>query len=292
MNKNSDIALIIDTLAKPPISEKARAATVALLNVIPYAGGAVAAIIGEVATSRRIERICDILSSLNSRLESQGIEPTEHLTEDQIIEVVHDTLNTASKTSNHTKLKMLKGGLSYTFLQPDSFERKQLYLEILRNATSIEISIVTWVYGQDPFVVHRGSPSSNVETTPDGIILNVRSHLDAYQVLGTAGGWIPSGIEDCEDQHSLLSHISTALKCDEGTTIGGISLSDAKGLTNLGHNLANSGPCRILEWQDGSAGVMSVMHSGAITFETPKQTPVEASRTDFGKQFLDFCMKY
>ena len=82
MNNNKDLAPVIEALAKPSVSEKARAATVAIFNIIPYAGGAVAAIIGEVATTKRIEKICKILSDLNSRLESQGIEPNKHLTED------------------------------------------------------------------------------------------------------------------------------------------------------------------------------------------------------------------
>jgi len=84
---------------------------VALVSLIPYAGGAIAAVIGKIATRRKFEKVCDVLSDLNSRLEANKVDPEQHLSKDQIIEVVHETLQTAAVTSDKRKLEALKRGL-------------------------------------------------------------------------------------------------------------------------------------------------------------------------------------
>src|SRR5258705_1889541 len=140
------------------------AGAITLIRLIPYAGGAIAGIISEKANQRRFERVCDVLSDLNARLESQQSDPEQHLSKDQIIEVVHETLQTASTASDEKKIQALKNGLGYAFLSDDSFDRKHLFLQILRGCTSMELLLLPELYGAaDPYIVREGSPPTAPE---------------------------------------------------------------------------------------------------------------------------------
>ena len=123
---------------------------------------------------RRFEKVCDVLSDLNARLETRGGDPERHLSKDQIIEVVHETLQTASTASDEKKIQALKNGLAYAFLSHDSFDRKQLFLQILRGCTSIELLLLPVLYSAvDPYVVREGSPP----TTPPFFATNKRTRI-------------------------------------------------------------------------------------------------------------------
>lgn len=94
-----DIRPLIAAIRTHTKGDKATTGTIALINVIPYAGGAVASIIGEIAVHRRFEKVCDVLSDLNAKLGEQGANPEQHLSKDQIVEVVHETLQTVTTAS-------------------------------------------------------------------------------------------------------------------------------------------------------------------------------------------------
>ncbi len=113
-----------------------------------------------------MRKVSDVLSDLNARLKEQGTHPEQQLSKDQIIEVVHETLQTVTTTSDIKKIEALKQGLGYAFLSDDSFERKQLLLHVLRGCTSIELAILPALYeGEDPYVV-RERPYSNLYPEP------------------------------------------------------------------------------------------------------------------------------
>lgn len=166
-----DIKPLIEEIRTLSVTEKMKAGAVALLNVIPYAGGAVASVIGEIAAQRKFEKVCDVLSDLNAKLESHQVEPERHLSKDQIIEVVHETLQTAATTSDEQKIAALKNGLGYAFLAHDSFERKQLLLQVLRNCTSLELAVLPAVYdSSDPYIVREGHPPLEPATPQYGVL--------------------------------------------------------------------------------------------------------------------------
>ncbi len=155
--KSSDkIQPLIDAIQHHGREEIATTGAIALINLIPYAGGAIASIVGEAASQRRFEKVCDVLSDLNTRLEAHGVEPEKHLSKDQIVEFVHETLHTVTTASDLEKIKALKNGLAYAFLAEDGFERKQLLLQVLRGCTSLELLALTELYDcTDPYVTRE-----------------------------------------------------------------------------------------------------------------------------------------
>ena len=97
MNELTNVAKKIKEAAEPQIGS---AAANVLLNLIPYAGGAVAAVIGEYGSQQRTKRICEILAALNAALEGSHKKPEERLSKDQSVELVHDTIQTAADAAS------------------------------------------------------------------------------------------------------------------------------------------------------------------------------------------------
>jgi hypothetical protein len=96
---NETEALITSIKTRSEGEEEATKA-IHLIRLIPYAGGTIASIISENASKRRFEKVCDVLSDLNTRLEEKGADPEQHLSKDQISEVVHETLQTVASASD------------------------------------------------------------------------------------------------------------------------------------------------------------------------------------------------
>ena len=261
--------------------ETIKSGAAALLNVIPYAGGAVASIIGDFATQRRFEKVCEVLSDLNSRLENDGANPERYLSKDQIVEVVHETLQAATTASDEQKVAALKNGLGYAFLSADPFERKQLFLQVLRPCTSIELPLLSQVYrDSDPYLVYEGGPQ-------------LSSNQDAVIVAAHSGIWVPGSNRDECGQPPLLSYLAERSSFSAGDIEGAARLLDGKGLTTLSSNLRRR-DCKVLKWRS-PLGMTTVVQSGsfnALVGGAVADTPVEASRTKFGEDFLRFFKGY
>ena len=208
----NEIQPLIDAIQHHGQEEIATTGAIALINLIPYAGGAIASIVGEVASQRRFEKVCDVLSDLNTRLEAHGTEPEKHLSKDQIVEVVRETLQTVTTASDQKKIDALKNGLAYAFLANDGFDRKQLLLHVLRGCTSLELIALAELYDAvDPFVTRepRGpiDPFA-VRLTGSGILAGDNSQIseplgqmDTDPKYGTMRSRLTSDISRKEDQY-------------------------------------------------------------------------------------------
>ena len=275
--ESTSLVPLIEEIRSRPVEGAAKTGSLALINLVPFAGGAVAAVIHDFATNRSFEKVCDVLAHLNSRLEAADADPEAHLSKDQIIEVVYETLQTATTASDQEKIEALKNGLGYAFLSPDPFERKQIYLQVLRPTTSLELRLLALVYDRaDPHLVKLGGQSTGV-----GDLTTTAGHL-----MATAGSWEPlESKTDC-GRGTLLEELAEDVSVRKGDLEGAARLLDGKGLTTLGPNLDRS-DCKVLKWQQ--AGSSFAVVPNALLINQIHDTPLEASRTDFGKAFLDFC---
>jgi hypothetical protein len=280
-----NIGSLIDEIRKYKASDIATTSTVALLNVIPYAGGAVASVIGEIASQRRIEKVCDVLSDLESRLEKHSINPDKHLSKDQIIEVIYETLQTASTTSDEKKITALKNGLAYTFIADDTYERKQLFMQVLRGCTSLELVMLSTLYEvSDPYLICENQPTVEPDKPDSHLFWTKGIPNIAGMVMGS---WESVGNKNDSNQPTLLTYIAKHVGFDESVSEGVIRLLDGKGLSNAGLNL-NRNESKIIRWKP-SQQVISTVTSNNGFFVKINPTPLEASRTKFGSDFLSFC---
>jgi hypothetical protein len=299
MTQDSDnINPLVEEIKTLAVATPWKTGAIALLNVIPYAGGAVASVIGEIGARRKFEKVCNVLSDLNSRLESHKVEPESHLSKDQIIEVVHETLQTAATASDERKLDALKNGLGYTFLTDDKFERKQLLLQVLRNCTSLELVVLTELYNaSDPYIVRQGGPPPDpLPADPLGISRYAARVTTTSQFPVSQGEWRPMSNMEAYDKPTLLKFLAERIAFDEGATEGALRLLDGKGLADSGPNLRRR-DCKVLKWVPSPGHMSSYFYSsgGAAAdgllypIKEVRPTPLEASLTDFGRSFLSFC---
>ena len=292
MSQNRDnIEPLIQEIRTLSVAEKAKTGALALLNIIPYAGGAIASVVSEYATHRKAEKVCEVLSDLNAKLESHEADPESHLSKDQIIEVVHETLQTAATASDERKIAALKNGLGYAFLADDSFERKQLLLQTLRNCTSMELAVLAVLYDSgDPYIVYEGGPPSH----PSQIGYSAGFVATPYSSsLTPQGDWKPIGNRDNCGQPALLKFLADRVHFNESDVDGALRLLDGKGLARAGANL-NRSDCKVLEWTPSSTngiymGTITASSAALYNIREVRATPLEASRTDFGRGFLSFC---
>lgn len=227
MDTANDTEALITSIKTRSEGEEDASQAIHLIRLIPYAGGVIASIISENASRRRIEKVGDVLSNLNAKLEQRGTDPERHLSKDQIIEVVHETLQTVTTASDIKKIEALKQGLGYAFLSDDSFERKQLLLHVLRGCTSIELAILPAMYqGEDPYVV-RERPSRDLFPEPS-LIHNWMSTNSQSQL--PKGHWVSFGNRKECGKESLLTFLAKQIAVDEGATEGALRLLDGKGL--------------------------------------------------------------
>jgi hypothetical protein len=286
---------LITTIRTRSEGEEDAAQAIHLIRLIPCAGGVIASIITENASRRRTEKVCDVLSDLNAKLEQHGTDPEQHLSKDQIIEVVHETLQTAATASDERKIEALKAGLGYAFLADDTFERKQLFLQTLRGCTSIELMTLPVLYdANDPYLVREGYENT---TGSDWISLgrtSLTDHLSFADSPGfmPKGNWIPTANREECGQASLLAFLSSQIGVDEGATEGAVRLLDGKGLATAGPSLSRR-DCKILQWRVSVDSYrmpsFTVSATGTVPSLKVKPSPLEASRTKFGEGFLRFC---
>jgi hypothetical protein len=284
MNKSqtrTEIEPLISRIKERSLTDHATTGAVALLNVIPFAGGAVASIISDFANERRMQKVCDVLADLNTELEKHGSNPEKHLSKDQIVELVHETLSTASITSDERKTAALKRGLTYAFTSEDSFDRKQLFLHVLREATGLELGVMQVVYAaSDPFIKHEGGPLPAPGISP---------FLNPVVLTNTisAGSWELSDNRENPGGKTLLSFLNDQTKLDEGLLEGALRQLDGKGLANAGPNLHRS-DSKVYRWRSYSVATTTIQTAQFGGSRPPVPSPLEASRTKFGEEFLKF----
>jgi hypothetical protein len=282
----NDIGPLIQEIKTLAVTDKVKIGAVAILNIIPFAGGAIASVIGEIGTQRRFEKVCDVLADLNSELESHQVNPESHLSKDQIIEVVHETLQTAATASDEQKIAALKNGLGYVFLEDDSFERKQLLLQILRGCTSLELVALAALYDtSDPYVIREGGPPSSSDPLMSPYVVQSSS---AIRLSGSLGDWRPMSNRDDYSKATLLKFLADQIQLDEGATEGALRLLDGKGLASAGPNLQRR-DCKVLQWRPSNSMSISTTDGLMFPINEVRDTPLETSRTDFGRVFLSFC---
>ncbi len=132
----------IDRIKAVSAGDKASSGALSLINIIPFAGGAIASLINDYASHQKIKKLCDVLSDLNGRLERHNADPENHLSNDQVVELVHQTLAHATLTSDDVKIQAFKNGLAYSFIEADRFEAKQIFLDTLRSCGTLELVIM------------------------------------------------------------------------------------------------------------------------------------------------------
>lgn len=278
------------------------AGAITLIRMIPCVGGAIAGIISEKASQRRFEKVCDVLSDLNERIEKRGSDPERYLSKDQIIEVVHETLQTASTASDEKKIQALKNGLGYAVLSDDSFDRKQLFLQILRGCTSMELLLLPVLYGgADPYIVREGSAPTTSPIPGWQELSTLTLNNLGFPANSASGGYVPQGDwkpfgnrENC-GREPLLDFLSNSIGNDKAVTEGALRLLDSKGLSSAAPNFQRS-DCKVLHWVDSNAGSLTLLSthgigvhsSGIINSFKPNPTPLEDSQLDFGRNFLRF----
>ena len=104
------------------------------------------------------------------------------------------------------------------------------------------------------------------------------------------GEWKKVANKDDCGKEPLLTFLSNKIEVDEGATEGALRLLDGKGLANAGPNLQRS-DCQVLHWSD--LGYPFGVPPVSVTATRPSlmevnPTPLESSRTKFGRQFLRF----
>jgi hypothetical protein len=302
---SNETEALITSIRTRSEGEEDAAQAIHLIRLIPYAGGAIASIISENASRRRTEKVCDVLSDLNARLHKHGGDPEKHLSKDQIVEFVHETLQTVATASDEKKIEALKAGLGYAFLSDDTFDRKQIFLKILRDCTSIELVLLPVLYrANDPYIVREPRP-----TTPTTGLLGLQNSsplkLNNYGIpVASAsdadilhGDWQAIGNRENCGTDPLLDFLSNRIGIDKATTEGAVRLLDSKGLSNAAPNLQRT-DCKVFHWVESNASYLAqpsltssaVYSGGLINSFNPKPTPLEDSRRDFGREFLSvYC---
>lgn len=281
-----EIGPLLERIRAKSLPDVAEAGAVSLLNLIPFAGGAVASVVGQFASQRRFERVCDVLASLHRTLEQAQANPERHLSKDQIVELVHETLQSAVTTSDEGKLTALKQALGRAFLSEESFDRKQLFLKVLRESTSLELVVLPLLYSVcDPFVVGHRPPGSqsNGEQPPQVGPAEGFVHL-------TPGFWHAVGNRDSPGGETLLQYLAKQANLDAGVLEGVLRLLDAKGMANASPNLQRS-DWKIVEWLPVPEKHLIGSRTASIVQEVRaniRPSPLEATRTAFGRAFLQF----
>jgi len=273
---HQSIDALIERIGQTGAADVATSGAVALLNLVPYAGGAVAAILSEFVSQKRIERICEVLAALNAALRQRGLAADTYLSRDQVVELVYETVEAASFASDQRKVDALKGGLVHAFVSSTSFDRKQLFLQILRETTAFELSVLRVLYEcPDPFVVGRGGPERTLENASP-------KHPNI-----PIGFWHTEGTEANKGGQSLLKYLATCATQDAEMVEAALRRLDGRGLANAAPNLERS-DWKVVSWLAMPKEHVKKLKAASISHEAGKQvrSPLEASRTRLGEQFV------
>ncbi len=121
--------------------DTAVAATKGVLGAVPFAGGALAEIIGSVVPNQRLERITDFLIELDKRLKKFEI---EKLNDNKFsLDLFEDAMYQAVRALSGERNKYLANFLKQTIdVNAESFSTKKKLLSILQELTDKDIAIL------------------------------------------------------------------------------------------------------------------------------------------------------
>lgn len=280
-----DTANAIERVRELSPTENTLAAANVVLSAIPYAGGPLAAILSEYRGRRYANRIFGTLEALHKALQECKTPIETVLNEDQVVEIVYETLEEIAKISSEDKVRYLNNSLVRAFTDNKiDYPSKQHYLSVLKLLTLAELDLLRVVYFQgDPFVsTYPKRPSDSdvpVWNNPNLVVLPLMTYETEYR--------------DSDDGESLRTVLQARMsKYTSGILEGLIGSLDAKNLSNIRENLGRR-TIRI-DRELPAHGPSNVYVNRQQTYvlastERPLQsTPIEASRTEFGRDFLDY----
>jgi hypothetical protein len=121
--------------------DTAVAATKGVLGAVPFAGGALAEIIGSVVPNQRLERITDFLIELDKRLKKFEI---EKLNDNKFaLDLFEDGMYQAVRALSNERNKYLANFLKQTIdVDAESYSTKKKLLSILQELTDKDIAIL------------------------------------------------------------------------------------------------------------------------------------------------------
>jgi hypothetical protein len=274
--EHESIDALIARMVRKTGADAASAGAEAMLNLIPYAGGAVASIVGEFASRRRVEKVCEVLSALNEGLRRHGLDADRHLAKDQVIELVYETLQAVSVASDQAKIEALKTALVNAFISPDAFYRKQFFLQLLRETTNVELMMLRALYdAPDPYVVGRGGPERTAANASPK-----HPHIPI-------GFWHTEGSGENTSGRRLVNYLAEYAKLDVPIAQSALLRLDGRGLATAGPNLDRS-DWKIVSWLPMPEDHIKSLKVASIGHEVRKEfwSPLEASRTKLGEEFL------
>ncbi len=276
-DKPDEVSVALQQIRGSKVGGIAKTAAEAALAVIPYAGGSIASVIASYRSGKQIEKVCDVLGQLHDRIKKTETKVEEVLTEDQVNEVLHESLTAVAVSSDQLKIDYLTTGLTRTFTDKDlSFDRKQLFLSSLRSMSGLELRVLRFIYGDaDPFQTYPPLAPNPEASYSSSIYVNPTSQF-MWQVAKIT-----------EDEGStLLEEMQRRLDEEEPIVRGIASKLDQQGLTAVGNNL--TGRLRKIFKQVPLAMSATTMSQPYLAPELPKATPIEASQTPFGRSFFSF----
>jgi hypothetical protein len=244
-----------------------RVAATSLANLVPV-GGVLGSLLSEYASQRTTDKVCDIIEDLAQRLREHGEDPTKHLSKDEVVETVHQTLTYAAITSDADKLRFFKNGLAYTLIEGGPYGEKQILLDTLRNANAVELALLRELYvSADPYL-----------SSEDGLLPNPR---ESYLV----DPWEVAAEERGGNLH--LGHLLAKRLGIQRGMVDAVARSLAgKGLAMMTSYLDDN--YSVVVRRKAPGGMLASV-ARAPRPSNPRLTPVGQSRTDFGWRFVDFC---
>lgn len=286
----SEVETAIDKLRHHGISDKGLTAVQATLAVIPWAGGALSTVLGENRSAKAATKVADAFEALHRVVKDQGVELSEVLDEDQVVEVVHSTVEEIVKSSDSDKIRYLKNAMINSFTDGDiKFAEKQTYLAILKTLTIPELGILNLIYlSGDPFEETLDVPQPGLSGS-DSAILAATDYRSSLRILSYTYEY-----REPQDGNTLHDVITSTLgDLQPGLTNGVISILDSKGLTEILPNVDRRTVKRQIPVRNSQDATLYVSDYDRASLalgspEPPRSTPIEASRTEFGRQFIQY----
>jgi len=286
---------------------------IALINLMPLAGGTLSSFLSDHLNKRKLEKIIDALQNLQKQFEDRDARINTLLNEDQVGELLERHLVEISITSDNEKIEFLKNSLANSLMSEDiEFDEKEFYLQVLKDMTIAEIHVLKMLYGRgDPFVKKKYPIQSEQNQTRSGS----HTHGDLLNLIDNREASMkPIYVKDTEhykkNGQSLESYFKEKFSEKWPLIRSACAKLDSKGLSNLTANLSNTNYLEIVMKNTTPTNYSSLdvhnylaspMHNARNALGRTNQenwdsldklndgdpkTPYEASRTDLGMSFF------
>lgn len=314
-----EVARAVEKLRESPLRSRAETAILAVLNVIPYAGGSIASVLSAYSTEKKFERVFGTLDALSSAIKDTHTKVEEILTKDQVSELLDEALPQIATVSDDGKLRYLRTGLITSFTSKTlPYDTKHFFLTVLAGLTYLELRVLRVLYCDgDPYehvVYEQPDPPPDLSEAGLRIACSFRGEvlagLHAATVSGPAAGRIVVGgltgghrsLKEWRDDGQrprLIEHIGVRIADDPEMVRLVAARLDASGLTKMLPVLQHR-QYRVLEQRreayvaPGSALTLTHAHlpgAGTVLLaDAPKFTPIEEARTTLGERLVKFAM--